>query len=82
MCWKILTQCNSHNILWNKSNVPSMYHHYITKIFFETHVNPFLTLFCDVFFLEWTFSLEERNLIDVQLALKLSDICQVSLPDL
>ena len=59
-----------------------MYHHYFTNKIFETHVNPFLTLVWNVFFLEWTFSLEEGDLIDIQLALKLSDICQVSLPDL
>ena len=57
-----------------------MYHHYITDKIFETHVNPFLTLVYDVFFLEWTFFLEEGDFSDVQL--KLSDICQVSLPDL
>ena len=59
-----------------------MYHHYISNKIYETHVDPFLALVCYVFFLEWTFSLEEGDLIDVQLALKLSDIFQVSLPDL
>ena len=35
---KILTQCNSHNILWNKLNAPTMYHHCITNKIVETHL--------------------------------------------
>ena len=41
---EFLTQCNSHDILWNKLCTTTMCHYFITNAIFETYITPFLLL--------------------------------------